>query len=593
MSSLDELWIPFGLKKLQWAYEARNKFIENISHQDVKNYLQGDAKKRVAILYGKPQVGKTTLILTLMGVKEDSFAELQCILRAGRESGNSSTSTAIRYGYSDEDWYWRTENEEFGEGLKDTDIIEKLGKVREEISNNRMPYEINIGIPKKYFEKTYNIEIVDLPGVDSRDTGEKGYVGNLIGRYLLESNLTIVVTKATDVQGIKKFKLNGQFDWSSLPGYRVVATRTYEADSIRKHLGTKISVDKLKNIYALDLKGCMNGIKVYPLDFGDSFLELFKCDAQKYNNIKEARDALLEELRNDISTSYSEYEKLTRSFKISNLFKEEIEKKNSKKIKLQNTLTQTIDEHKKKLEKHKKQICIIEKSRYVLKMEGYLRLSDVVEPFSDKLTKENLEEYFNGQNKKLKEAYKKYIDNNSAIRQKADYIRLFNQEWERDEYREVRSSITERRRYFGRGSKDGEEAFKVVSGFAKKIDDEVNQKITTHNREEQEKHSNNSKSIEYRIKKELESRDSELSECDKNRTKLTENIKLLEKEISELRADAAMEFDKFLEDAYSDERNKTIKEINDNPQDDVRNLLRIAYLNIIDEEYQKIKKGGV
>ena len=54
-----------------------------------------------------------------------------------------------------------------------------------------------------------------------------------------------------------------------------------------------------------------------------------------------------------------------------------------------------------------------------------------------------------------------------------------------------------------------------------------------------------------------------------------------------------MEFDKFLEDAYSDERNKTIKEINDNPQDDVRNLLRIAYLNIIDEEYQKIKKGGV
>ena len=175
---------------------------------------------------------------------------------------------------------------------------------------------------------------------------------------------------------------------------------------------------------------------------------------------------------------------------------------------------------------------------------------------------------------------------------------MFNQEWERDEYQKVRSRITYRwsrslPQLFRNDGKDGEEAFKVVSGFAKKIDDEVNQKITTHNREEQEKHISNGKSIEYRIKKELESWNSELSECDKNRTKLTENIKLLEKEISELRADAAMEFDKFLEDAYSDERNKTIKEINDNPQDDVRNLLRIAYLNIIDEEYQKIKKGGV
>ena len=96
-----------------------------------KQYLLESNEKKLAILYGKSQVGKTTLILALMGIKSDSFKKVEDILRAGREKGKSSTSIAIKYGYSN-DSFWYINKDRTDE----VDIANYLKNKRIELSLN-------------------------------------------------------------------------------------------------------------------------------------------------------------------------------------------------------------------------------------------------------------------------------------------------------------------------------------------------------------------------------------------------------------------------------------------------------------------------
>ncbi len=96
MPNLTVMWNSIAKDKLKWAYEANEKFLAKISHQDIKDYISKDKEKKLAVMYGKSQVGKTTLILALMGAKEDMLARIEKILRAGRDKGRSSTATAMR-----------------------------------------------------------------------------------------------------------------------------------------------------------------------------------------------------------------------------------------------------------------------------------------------------------------------------------------------------------------------------------------------------------------------------------------------------------------------------------------------------------------
>ena len=74
------------------------------------------AAKRI-MLYGPTQVGKTTLLMHLIGIKPEMQNTLDEILRGGETMGNSSTSTAVIYS--------RWDKEEFGLLTGTIDLIPK------------------------------------------------------------------------------------------------------------------------------------------------------------------------------------------------------------------------------------------------------------------------------------------------------------------------------------------------------------------------------------------------------------------------------------------------------------------------------------
>lgn len=150
--------------------------------------------KRI-IMFGATQTGKTTVILSLMGVKDNRQNELGEILRGGIAYGKSSTSTTVIYS--------RSRNEKFAIAYGDSKNLEiddstyqefdvkefkdKIGEqkeanrknVRPDASAHRTTY---IFIPDEFFKENSspNLQIVDSRGFGERNVriDDKNYVSS-------------------------------------------------------------------------------------------------------------------------------------------------------------------------------------------------------------------------------------------------------------------------------------------------------------------------------------------------------------------------------------------------------------------------------
>ena len=145
--------------------------------------------KRV-VLVGPTQVGKTTLIMNLIGIRDDKKTELNRILRGGRSVGESSTSIATVYTRSPEG---------YGFGIKEFNLTENISansleyfpntegfKERLKSINEHqsiLDYENNnkylcIAIPEEYYypDNKENIQVVDLPGFGDQREAVRAYL---------------------------------------------------------------------------------------------------------------------------------------------------------------------------------------------------------------------------------------------------------------------------------------------------------------------------------------------------------------------------------------------------------------------------------
>ncbi|MBQ3007163.1 MAG: hypothetical protein IJD78_06340 [Clostridia bacterium] len=147
-------------------------------------YDNSNPSTRRIIMYGPTQVGKTTLIMDLIGIKPEYQKYLEDILRGGAKAGNSSTSSAVVYDRWEEDCFGilfgninseisaepeRLDAESF---TKRIEGINSLNRDSRENGLNKKGNIIYYFLPKSLFEEAseeQHLQIVDLPGFGEKN----------------------------------------------------------------------------------------------------------------------------------------------------------------------------------------------------------------------------------------------------------------------------------------------------------------------------------------------------------------------------------------------------------------------------------------
>ncbi|WP_215114244.1 hypothetical protein [Exiguobacterium sp. s70] len=283
-----------------------------------------DSEAVVISVYGPTQVGKTTLILNLLGVKEEAINELSMFLRGKRDLGKSATVTVMRYQISDTEEYVLTLPGESATVIHTSDMLEEsLAELREKVEqgqhNEIAP--VLLGLPKsKFAQSNVTLELLDLPGIESADEREVGHVERCIKYWIPRSHVCLIVNSASDLTFLRDIELSHLKYWYEYPdSFYVVLTRAFSPDSVRKRLQTKEILDaiELKNYYDREITDILGFTTemIYPIEIGHS-LECLQPFEQKLAG--KVMDELKENIncinRQSISFNYLTryYEKVIR-----------------------------------------------------------------------------------------------------------------------------------------------------------------------------------------------------------------------------------------------------------------------------------------
>ncbi len=297
-------------RRFYWSDETISKIKKDLIYGENVEIINNTKSEKIVTVYGYPQVGKTELILFLLGISEYYRKTVYDVLRADVPRGNSSTSTAIIYKRSGNNLFglcFRQRIYDFSDNIQYYDVTqfkEQLGNIRKNIeANGKVEGIIFIYIPSIYFkdnENMFNINILDLPGVESKNLREHQHVDSLMERFLSVSSAILIVCKANEIQSLEKLKLPNGEDWQLRPEkYIIITTYSYSMGSVRRCFKPKeegISFyDFIMEHYKGELKKFNVEIECFPVELGDSFQKLIKQIDNK---------ALSEQMENALAKTY-------------------------------------------------------------------------------------------------------------------------------------------------------------------------------------------------------------------------------------------------------------------------------------------------
>ena len=277
-----ELFIEFEKNRYEWAFDAKHDFMSRFQLYDAEG-VTPDQEKIVLSVYGPTQVGKTTLILNLLGVKEEAIDEISSFLRGKREIGQSATVTVTSYSVSATEDYVLTLPNQQPEVIQSTDILEeRLSALRVDVEAGRIDSlaPVRIALPKSYFEQAdVAIELLDLPGIESAEERELRHVERCVNHWIPRSHICLIVNGAGDLTFLRDIGMTHLQHWYDYPdNFYVVLTRAYSPESVKRRLRDK-SISNETDLRAYyhreigDILGRPPGT-VYPVEIGASMHRL-------------------------------------------------------------------------------------------------------------------------------------------------------------------------------------------------------------------------------------------------------------------------------------------------------------------------------
>lgn len=202
-----------------WEKAPINEML-NTSYASISNY------SKQIILYGPTQVGKTTLIMDLIGIKNSCREELDKLLRGRSPAGSASTSSAIIYSrWNDDHFGISTKNiHNSDDGIPERLTAKEFEQRIYEINTRNHDFnssDSNIAdiycyyIPEKYFDEDtelQNFQMIDLPGISERNEKMQKRAEEIIEYISGFVAGAIVVIKSDNIQSLesdyKKFITN-------------------------------------------------------------------------------------------------------------------------------------------------------------------------------------------------------------------------------------------------------------------------------------------------------------------------------------------------------------------------------------------------
>lgn len=336
-ASVEQMWTGLSQQRLAWAFNAYDRFIDSLSPDVREHFPKGDEQgEAYVVVFGKTQVGKTTLILDLMGLSVHCLERVSHVLRGGREAGKSATATAMEYRRST-DHHWR-----FVSGTAtasseplpydDAAMEAALGDVRKQMSNKRLHAEkpFIVWIPDDCFENGINtgfsVRMLDLPGDHAADAVERKHVQQMAQKYVPNADLILLVGKGDDLSFLRpaSLELPSIEDWQIVPNrFRIVTTFSFTAQSVRDAMQQEKTVDAEFFRKRLLEQICTFGIKLdkeaasthrfFPLEFGSSWVN---AEHDFVTKLKPVIAGLKEELQEAIKDSATKNARLRNAIDV-------------------------------------------------------------------------------------------------------------------------------------------------------------------------------------------------------------------------------------------------------------------------------------
>lgn len=326
-------WFERYKERYRWAVRAYDRFVQDLA-PDLVATLRHDQQVTVAV-YGPTQVGKTTLILDLLGLSTLTTDEVGRVLRGGQQAGKSATATAIRYGRSQDDsWYIS------GEGPLTAEMAcVKLSDFRRNVESGciRDTDVLDIRIPRRLFpapddpKAGHGLNIIDIPGINSHLASEREYVSKLAERYVAVADLVLLVGRADCLGFLNEGDLivPSLSDWAAQPTrFRIVLTRGFSLDSgIRKFHNQSLSVDEVREAYVRQMRthdyhfpADFYG-NLFVLELGNSVVELGRSEPDYLQRILPVTTAFRNELLESIAKAAGPYARLQGAFQLDRVVK--------------------------------------------------------------------------------------------------------------------------------------------------------------------------------------------------------------------------------------------------------------------------------
>lgn len=353
------------LQKEKYAHEdkAKNKIFALLKNSEIKKLFKqgGFGKEHRIVVFGRSHVGKTTLILKLLGAKtyeEDEKYNLTVLakhIRGNTIEGGAGTATVFRYKVSN------TSEGKFIYPDKQEEIYSNLGKLERLLHNIRNKVEaqewdykdpVIIELPNIYFKNKSDTPwvITDIPGINSKQKKEHHHVSDLVRAYIMQCSVLLVLSPADNIAQLRSLNIPDFGSWSFFGRRcRLIITYALQPNSIREKFKNSgvLTAEQLIHYYSEELTKDNIDINhlnsVYPFDYGETWDRLKLSEPELFNNVNDAMLEMEQHLSDSLSDSMKADEEFKALLDLSNLNKMLNKKKKKIEILLHTIVERTHD----------------------------------------------------------------------------------------------------------------------------------------------------------------------------------------------------------------------------------------------------------